>query len=790
VDWGLAKSIGRPEGGPGVEATLRPAAADGSTPTQMGAALGTPAYMSPEQAAGRLDDLCPASDVYSLGATLYCLLTGKAPFTGEHVGAVLQKVQKGDFPPPRQVKEGVPAALQAVCLKAMALNPEDRYHSADALASEVERWLADEPVAAYREPWRVRLGRWMRRHRTAVTGVMVALTVTAVCLAAATVLLGAANRRECNAREEAHQQKERADHNLDEARKALRDLARRAASLGKELGVHDGSLKEAEEAYRQALTIQEKLARDFPAVRSDREGLARTQSDLGELLERRGRDKEAETVLSRGLATWKKLAQDFPHIPAFRVELAQSHNNLARLQQKKGRHREAEAASRRALAIWEKLAQDFPAEPHNYLGALASSHDELAQVLKTRGRYAEAEASYRRALIIREKLVQDFPTNSDYHRDLASSHDKLGQVLKTTGRHEEAEVAYRRTVAIWEKLVQDFDERNADENEGDLLHNLISSHDNLAHVLKTRGRHEEVEATYRRALAIREKLVQKRPTVWFHRHDVASRLNNLAHVLEARGRHEEAEATYRRALALREKLAQDFHNFEIGPHLTRELGVAYGEFASLVRDKGQTEAALEWYGKAITTLQAVRTRDRQATLRPNAVMLAISEEEARRALHSAICNAHRGRAIALGKLARHTDAVRDWERAIEFGVWTDLPRLRLARALALARAGDHGKAVTEARALAAAKEMPPRTRYDLACVYALASAAVPRDAPLANGYAGRAVELLTQARAAGFFQPAARVEYLKKDPDLAALRSRADFQKLAGDLEAEKNGRK
>src|SRR5262249_8746369 len=132
VDWGLAKPLTAdrrpPAEAPAEEPTLRPRSADSSqSATQTGTAVGTPAFMSPEQAAGRLDLVGPASDIYSLGATLYVLLTGKPPFSGERPTDLLAQVQRGDFPPPRQVKAGVPPALEAVCPKAMALRPQDRY---------------------------------------------------------------------------------------------------------------------------------------------------------------------------------------------------------------------------------------------------------------------------------------------------------------------------------------------------------------------------------------------------------------------------------------------------------------------------------------------------------------------------------------------------------------------------------------------------------------------------------------------------------------------------------------
>jgi serine/threonine protein kinase/formylglycine-generating enzyme required for sulfatase activity len=188
VDWGLAKAKGRSdrvEGEASEERPLAPSSASGSAETLPGSALGTPAYMSPEQARGDLDAIGPRSDVYSLGATLYFLLAGKPPFDGE-AGEVLRAVQRGEFPAPRRLDPTIDRALEAVCLKAMAREPGERYPTARALAEDVERWMAGEPVTAWREPWTTRARRWVGRHRTGVTA---AVAAAFVALAAGGYLL-------------------------------------------------------------------------------------------------------------------------------------------------------------------------------------------------------------------------------------------------------------------------------------------------------------------------------------------------------------------------------------------------------------------------------------------------------------------------------------------------------------------------------------------------------------------------------------------------------------------------
>jgi serine/threonine protein kinase len=185
IDWGLAKVVGRADPkSPDAEPTLRPLSGSTFESTRAGSAIGTPGYMSPEQARGDIDKLGPASDVFSLGATLYHLLTGRPAFEGQDYAERLQKNERCEFASPRVVKPSIPRPLEAICLKAMAAQTEDRFPSPRALAEDIEHWLADEPVSALREPWSIRMRRWARRHRTSVATAAVSLVI------AATLLLG------------------------------------------------------------------------------------------------------------------------------------------------------------------------------------------------------------------------------------------------------------------------------------------------------------------------------------------------------------------------------------------------------------------------------------------------------------------------------------------------------------------------------------------------------------------------------------------------------------------------
>jgi serine/threonine protein kinase len=191
LDWGLAARVDRDENArsSGEDSILMPTLSLDDVPVdhRPGTISGTPAYMSPEQHDGGLP-IGPASDVYGLGATLYHMLTGQPPYDGD-MAAIRGHVLEGRLVPPTRVNRRVSPAIAAVCMKAMGHYPVERYETPLELARDVEHYLADLPISAYREPLRRRLARWARRHRNLTQVGLVSLIATLLVVATFAVLL-------------------------------------------------------------------------------------------------------------------------------------------------------------------------------------------------------------------------------------------------------------------------------------------------------------------------------------------------------------------------------------------------------------------------------------------------------------------------------------------------------------------------------------------------------------------------------------------------------------------------
>jgi serine/threonine protein kinase len=275
VDWGLAKLLDEPvEESMTADFARALGSGSGSTPTQVGGTVGTPNYMSPEQAAGKLDEIGTRTDVYLLGATLYQILTGRPPHQADSVAMLLKQVGQGRLTPPREFATKLSPALEAICLKAMAANPADRYADANEIADDINRWMADQPVSIHSDGLSVRLNRWMRHHRTATATIVVATILLSIGGILGSILWNEAQLRRFQANNERVSKQLQRKLNEQQRIAELATTANAAAALaGKEI---------ARGSYNSALQILQSV---LPGIESEVE-LVETSERVGRQADR------------------------------------------------------------------------------------------------------------------------------------------------------------------------------------------------------------------------------------------------------------------------------------------------------------------------------------------------------------------------------------------------------------------------------------------------------------------------------------------------------------------------
>jgi serine/threonine-protein kinase len=458
VDWGLAKAgVRSPDADAAADETraptLYPFSDTDQGPTQAGAMLGTRGYVSPEQAAGRLDELCPPSDIYSLGATLYVLLTGRKPAHDAKAGEIDPDAQ------PRRPTPDAPPALVAISRKAMAQRPADRYQSALELAAEIEHWLADEPVSAYREPATARLARWTRRHQKTVASVAAAVVVVVAALGISTVVISAEQR-------ETEKQRRIAVKNYEMSRKQAfeiiklietsepemasvaalhdrrrellttaseacrqflekepddRELQERAAQIYRyTANFHRliNEIEQAEQFYNESISLREKLLEKSP---NNELLLADTLRDHAGLRIKEGRLREAVEKLNQSREIVERLNVDEKD-PLYRRRLALLLRNLASIEYRQGKHETSDQTSKtleRATKLFRGLVDGPPQERHPYDPLLlASALNLTAMIARDSGKLELANTNHDPAIKLMLALRKD-PTKTVASADVA-----------------------------------------------------------------------------------------------------------------------------------------------------------------------------------------------------------------------------------------------------------------------------------------------------------------------------------------------------------------------------------
>jgi len=592
VDWGLAKALDRPEepaSESAVEPPLKPASGSALEPTQAGSAVGTPAYMSPEQAEGRLDRLGTRSDVYCLGATLYHLLTGHAPCEAEEIGEVFQKVLAGDIPRPRTLNPRIAPALEAICKKAMARTPADRYESVEALRTDLERWLADEPVSAWREPSSIRARRWMRRHRSAVTAATATLIVGLAALGLGYWQLLLFNGRLSESNLQLRRAQVETNHRLDQTLHAIEDYYTGVSEdvlLGRK-EFHDLRARLLEKPRQ----FYEQLTRELEAA-SDERGrslLAKGRYGLGRLMWLLGRQGEAKRENEAAITLYRKLVAAQPDIPEYQDRLARSYSILGIVQRDAGDHDGAAESYREVVAIYSKLVAAQP-DVAKYRDFLALGYNNLGNVQYETGDLKRAAESYRQAIAMRSNLMATQPNVPDYQHGLALSYNNLGNVQSDEGDRAGAAESYRQANATWSKL------QMAQPNVPDYQDSLAMSYNNLGNVQSDTGDRAGAVESYRQAIAIRAKLVAAQPNVPRYRDGLAMTYNNLANVQGEMRQPQEAEETSRRAIKIATELVDA--NPDMPSYLSL-LGEATGNLGAAVEAERRHADAEKAYRQAI-----------------------------------------------------------------------------------------------------------------------------------------------------------------------------------------------
>ena len=546
--------------------------------TQTGDLIGTMRYMSPEQTLGQSALVDQRTDIYSLGATLYELLTLEPAFPGDDGPDLLRRLAEQDPRPLRSLQPRIPVDLQTVVHKAMARRREDRYTTAQEFADDLQRVLDGKPTIAKPPTIVDRITKWTRRHQGLVVSAAAVCLMAAVGLAVSTVLVA--------------REKTRAEQNGAAAERFFLDAQEAVECLGLQINEQLADVPGAAQVRRNLLATTLEYYEGFveeaksdPALRVD---LALTYNKIATLTQGIGSTDEAIEANENALALFKQLVEDDPDHTEYRRQLAICHNNLALLLARSGRVADAHRAYEEAIRLRSELATSEP-ENHRFRSDLARTHSNFGLLLSDTGDPDAAEASFQQAIRLQEGLLKKEPETPEYLQDLAASYNNLS-TLYLKGEPGQAARLYEKALEYQQKAVAT---RPSDPH---YRSDLALTYNNLGALHARTDQLTHAAASYQHAIDIQRELVRAAPSQASHQRDLAVSCNNLGLVQSQLRRVLDARDSFRQALALQEKLIlQNPGDME----LSSSLGGIYNNLGIISEELGNLRDAGEYYRNAV-----------------------------------------------------------------------------------------------------------------------------------------------------------------------------------------------
>lgn len=445
----------------------------GSDLTQTQTVMGTPAYMAPEQAAGRMKYVGPAADIYALGVILYECLSGKRPFEHPDTLVLLRQVVEDDAPSIRRIDVAIPRDLDLICSKCLSKEPKSRYQTAGALADDLRRFLNGEPVSARPQSRWSAIARWTKKHPATAAASFVGLlmmTVLLVVVAIANTQLRAAladaqtgwstaeARRQAIEAEQAatekqrkiaEQQREEAQNNEREAIRLRAEVEARSAKaaemLHKQLDDLDdlifkfdtrlanlsGTTSVRRELLNEIARYNQKLLLEKPDDPAVLRQAARVQRSLGDVYDTRDTVEFAETAYNRSINILRRLVKISPEKVEYRDDLGVA-IFLRAFAIANARPSDAAKGFAESVPIFDELAE-LPNQPRAGLRA-ARARFRQANALEEIGQRSAAIPLYREAVERQQKLMEKNPKDAELQSDLSASYLSLGRALESEDR--------------------------------------------------------------------------------------------------------------------------------------------------------------------------------------------------------------------------------------------------------------------------------------------------------------------------------------------------------------------